>query len=52
MLWKSLKWDDFDTDIIEVLRESNNDIREQLVGLSRDDLLVLGLNMPEVCEET
>ena len=37
MLWKKLKADDFDTDIIEVLRESNDDIREQLVGLSRDD---------------
>ena len=29
--------DDFDTDIIEVLRESNKKIREQLEGLSRDD---------------
>lgn len=37
MLWKKLKADDFDTDIIEVLRERNNDIREQLAGLSRDD---------------
>jgi len=37
MLWKKLKADDFDTDIIEVLRESNDDIREQLTGLSRDD---------------
>lgn len=37
MLWKRLKADDFDTDIIEVLRESNDDIREQLAGLSRDD---------------
>jgi hypothetical protein len=37
MLWKKLKADDFDTDIIEVLRESNDDIREQLAGLSRDD---------------
>ena len=37
MLWKKLKVDDFDTDIIEVLRESNDDIREQLAGLSRDD---------------
>ena len=27
----------FDTDIIEVLRESNKKIREQLEGLSRDD---------------
>lgn len=37
MLWKKLKTDDFDTDIIEVLRESNKKIREQLEGLSRDD---------------
>ena len=37
MLWKKLKADDFDTDIIEVLRESNDGIREQLVGLSRED---------------
>ena len=32
MLWKKLKADDFDTDIIEVLRESNKKIREQLGG--------------------
>lgn len=37
MLWKRLKADDFDTDIIEVLRESNKEIRKQLMGLSRDD---------------
>ena len=37
MLWKKLKADDFDTDIIEVLRESNDDIGKQLIGLSRDD---------------
>ena len=37
MLWKKMKADDFDTDIIEVLRESNDDICKQLVGLSRDD---------------
>ncbi len=37
MLWKRLKADDFDTDIIEVLRESNDYIRGQLDGLSRDD---------------
>ena len=37
MLWKKLKADDFDTDIIEVLRESNDVIREQLEGLSRVD---------------
>ncbi len=37
MLWKRLKADDFDTDIIEVLRESNKEISKQLLGLSRDD---------------
>ena len=37
MLWKKLKADDFDTDIIEVLRESNKEIGKQLMGLSRDD---------------
>ena len=37
MLWKRLKADDFDTDVIEVLRESNEEIRKQLSGLSRDD---------------
>lgn len=37
MLWKKLKADDFDTDIIEVLRESNKKIRNELMGLSRDD---------------
>ncbi len=37
MLWKKLKADDFDTDIIEVLRESNKEIKEQLDGLSRDN---------------
>ena len=37
MLWKKLKADDFDTDIIEVLRESNDDISKQLDGLSRND---------------
>lgn len=37
MLWKQLKDDDFDTDIIEVLRESNAEIDKQLMGLSRND---------------
>ena len=37
MLWKQLKADEFDTDIIEVLRESNAEIKKQLTGLSRDD---------------
>ncbi len=37
MLWMQLKEDGFDTDIIEVLRERNDEIRKQLTGLSRDD---------------
>ena len=37
MLWKKLKADDFETDIIEVLRESSKEIRKLLMGLSRDD---------------
>lgn len=37
MLWKKLKEDDFDTDIIEVLREENKEIEKQLAGLKRDD---------------
>jgi len=37
MLWKKLKEDDFDTDIIEVLREEHEELKEQLSGLCRDD---------------
>ena len=37
MLWKQLKADNFDTDVIEVLRESNVEIKKQLMGLSRED---------------
>lgn len=37
MLWKKMKEDDFETDIIEVLRENHKEIEEQLAGLSRDD---------------
>ena len=37
MLWKKLKADDFETDLIEVLREGSDNIKEQLEGLSRDD---------------
>lgn len=37
MLWKKLKEDDFDTDIIEVLRENSSEVREQLADLQRDD---------------
>lgn len=37
MLWQTMKEDDFYTDIIEVLRESNEEIKHLLEGLSRDD---------------
>ncbi|MCD8075308.1 MAG: hypothetical protein LUF27_09830 [Lachnospiraceae bacterium] len=37
MLWKKLKADDFETDIIEVLRENNDELNRQLEGLERDD---------------
>lgn len=37
MLWKRMKEDDFETDIIEVLRESSDEIKEILAGLERDD---------------
>ena len=37
MLWKKLKEDDFDTDIIEVLREEHDQLKEQLEGISRED---------------
>ena len=37
MLWKKLKDDDVETDIIEVLREDHKELEEQLAGLSRDD---------------
>lgn len=37
MLWKRLKEDNFDTDIIEVLREEHEELKKQLDGLSRND---------------
>lgn len=37
MLWKKLKEDDFDTDIIEVLREEHEELEKQLEGISRND---------------
>ena len=37
MLWKKLKEDDFDTDIIEVLREEHEELKRQLEGINRDD---------------
>lgn len=37
MLWKKLKEDDFDTDIIEVLREEHEELEKQLEGIGRND---------------
>lgn len=37
MLWKKLKEDDFETDLIEVLRESHEKIKQQLEGFTRDE---------------
>lgn len=37
MLWKKLAADDFDTDIIEVIRENSKENRIQLEGLTRND---------------
>lgn len=37
MLWQKMEDDDFNTDIIEVLRESSTDAAVQLDGLGRDD---------------
>ncbi len=37
MLWKQIKADNFDTDIIEVLREKSKKTREQLKGIRRSD---------------
>lgn len=37
MLWKKLKADDFETDIIEVLREGSSETAKLLKGLARDD---------------
>ena len=38
MLYEKMKEDDFDTDIVELLRESNADVRKQLEGISRQDV--------------
>lgn len=38
MLWKKMKADEFETDIIEVLRESNEKIRKFLKEIERDNI--------------
>ncbi len=36
MLWKKMKQDDFETDIIEVLRENDNSVNDLLEGIPRN----------------
>lgn len=37
MLWKQLAEDDFETDIIEIIRDYNAEVKEQLQNYSRED---------------
>ena len=37
MIWQTLKADDFETDIIEILREKCPELESHLKGLTRDD---------------
>lgn len=37
MLWQRMNEDDFETDIIEILRENSEELKETLEGLDRDD---------------
>ena len=37
MLWQKMKEDDFDTDIIEILRETSRELEGTLADLTRDD---------------
>lgn len=37
MLWKKLKEDEFETDILEVLRENSVEMQQQLSGMNRND---------------
>ena len=38
MLWNILKEDDFQTDIVEVLRDNVDGVSEKLSGVARDDI--------------
>ncbi len=38
MLWNILKEDDFQTDIVEILRDNVDGVREQLSGITRKDI--------------
>ena len=37
MLWKQIQKDEYETDLIELIREYNKDAAEKLKGYSRDD---------------
>ena len=37
MLWKTMRDDEFETDVIEVLRESHDECRKRLEGIRRDE---------------
>lgn len=43
MLWKQLKKDEFETDVIEVLRESNKEAKKVLEGFERNDFMEIYL---------
>lgn len=43
MLWQQLKKDEFQTDVIEVLREYNSTAKKSLEGYSRDDFMEIYL---------
>ena len=49
MLWAQMKEDDFDTDIVEILKEDNRDIANQLKGLSRNDFSEVYLFLIMMC---
>ena len=49
MLWAQMKEDDFDTDIVEILKEDNSDIANQLKGLSRNDFSEVYLFLIMMC---
>lgn len=49
MLWSQMKEYDFDTDIVEILKEDNSDIANQLKGLSRNDFSEVYLFLIMMC---
>lgn len=50
MLWQRMNEDDFETDIIEILRENSEELKETLEGLDRDDFsqIFLFLTMMDI----